>query len=353
MTLRLGIEIPYTDLQNRDDLVALAREAEDLGYDSIWCSEVYTYDTFTTLTHIAANTERIKLGTNIAQIYARTPALLATTAASLDQLSGGRFILGLGASGPQVIEGWHGVPYDRPVTRTREIVDICRMIWSGERVSYHGKVFTLDKGLKLLNTGHRPDIPVYVASLGPKNVEMTAEIAEGWLPFPYSSEKGPEVFAEPLEAGRKNRAPERGPLRIAPMTPAFIGDERQGLDVARGLIGFYIGGMGSREQNFYNRLVQRYGFVDEAKTVQDLFLSKQRAEAIAATPDALVDQVCVIGDEARAKDRLQAFEAAGASELVVAFLAGDEASRSTPFAFLGSDRGVRSEMMQALARANA
>lgn len=347
MTLKIGIEIPYTDMQNRDALVAIAREAEDLGYEAIWCSEVYTYDAFTTLTHIAANTERIKLGTNIAQIYARTPALLATTAASLDQLSGGRFILGVGASGPQVIEGWHGLPYHKPLQRTREIIDICRTIWSGERLTYDGEVYKLDKGLRLLNQGHRSDIPIYVASLGPKNVAMTAEVADGWLPFPFSTEKAPEVFGESLAAGAAARG-RPNPLTIAPFAPVFAGDERVGMDVVRGLIGFYIGGMGSREQNFYNKLVQRYGFVEEAKTVQDLFLSKRKEEAIAATPDALVDQVSVIGDEARMKDRLQAFEAAGATELVVAFMAGfTPGSRGSD-----TDPGTVSAMMASLARAN-
>jgi alkanesulfonate monooxygenase SsuD/methylene tetrahydromethanopterin reductase-like flavin-dependent oxidoreductase (luciferase family) len=238
------------------------------------------------------------------------------------------------------------------VQRTREIIDICRTIWAGERLTYDGKVFSLDKGLKLLNDGHRSDIPIYVASLGPKNVQMTAEVAEGWLPFPFSTRKAPEVFAGPLDAGRADRDATRPPLRIAPMAPVFIGDAAQGVNVARGLIGFYIGGMGSRDQNFYNRLVQRYGYVEEAQKVQDLFLSKQQAEAIAATPDALVDEVCVIGDEARAKDRLHAFADAGATDLVVAFLAGSEESRSTPYAFLASDTGVRREMMRGLARAN-
>lgn len=337
MSLKIGIEIPYTDLQNRDAIVALAREAEDLGYDCIWCSEVYTYDAFTTLTHIACSTSTIKVGTNIAQIYARTPALTATTAASLDQVSGGRLILGLGASGPQVIEGWHGVAYDRPIQRTREIIDISRMIWSGEKVKYHGQVFQLDKGLKLLNKGHRANIPVYVAALGPKNVEMTAEVADGWLPYPYSTEHAPRVFKESLDAGAAKRAPALGPLTIAPFAPVYVGDVNDGINGVRMIVGFYIGGMGSREKNFYNQLVQRYGFVEEAKRVQDLFLGGDKAAAIAATPNALCDQVSVVGDEARVKDRLQAFAGSGATELVVSFL-GDPAT-------------VR-DQMRALARAN-
>ena len=339
MALRIGIEIPYTDLQNRTDMIALAREAEDLGYDCIWCSEVYTYDAFTTLTQIACETSRINVGTNIAQLYARTPALLATSAASLDQLSGGRLILGVGASGPQVIEGWHGVPYDRPVQRTREIIDIMRTIWRGERLTYDGKVFTLDKGLKLMNQGHRADIPVFVASLGPRNVEMTAEVADGWLPDPFSTSKAPAVFGPALEAGRAKRDPSLAPLRIAPFAPAFVGDTAQGLDAARFILGFYIGGMGSLEKNFYNQLVQRYGYVEEAKRIQELFLvERDKAAAIAAVPDELVDECSLVGDEVRIKDRLQAFAEAGAVDLVVAFV-GDPAERSA--------------MMQGLARANS
>jgi F420-dependent oxidoreductase-like protein len=339
MALRLGIEIPYPEMHERGGLIALAREAEAEGYDCIWCSEVYTYDAFTTLTQIACATERIKVGTNIAQIFARTPALLASTAASLDQLSGGRFVLGVGASGPQVIEGWHGVPYDRPVQRTREIIEICRKIWSGGRVLHAGDVFTLDKGLKLLNQGHRADIPVYVAALGPRNVEMTAEVANGWLPFPFSTERAPDVFAGPLAAGRARRDPALEPLRVAPFAPVFIGDAAVGLEAARFVVGWYIGGMGSREQNFYNRLAQKYGFREEALKVQEMFLGGDKAGAIAATPDALVDQCSIVGDPARARDRLQAFASAGATELLVSFVAGEP--------------GQRSEMLRALARANA
>ncbi|HJT37787.1 MAG TPA: LLM class F420-dependent oxidoreductase [Actinomycetota bacterium] len=338
MGLPIGIEIPYTDLQDRPGLIALAREAEDLEYDCIWCSEVYTYDAFTTLTQIACETSTIKVGTNIAQIYARTPSLLATTAASLDQLSGGRFILGIGASGPQVVEGWHGVPYDRPVQRTREIIEIARTVWSGARVTHDGPIYRLSKGLKLLNNGHRTDIPIYVAALGPKNVEMTAEIADGWLPFPFSSEHARAVFDEPIKAGLSKRSSDRGPFHVAPFAPVFVGDTSQGLNAARMIVGFYIGGMGSKQKNFYNQLVQRYGFVEEATKVQEMFLGGDKAGAIAATPDDLVDQVSIVGDVERTRDRLQAFAEAGATELVVSFL---------------GDAPQRSEMMRALARANA
>lgn len=346
MVLKIGIEIPYTDIADRDGNVRLAKQAEDLGYDSIWCSEVYTYDAFTTLAHLACHTSSIRLGTNIAQIFARTPALTASTSAALDQLSEGRFILGLGASGPQVIEGWHGVPYDKPVQRTREIIDICRIVWRGERLEYSGAGFQLPggktkggKGLKLINAGHREDIPCYVASLGPKNVEMTAESADGWLPFPFSTQKAREVFGPSLDKGNSRRSASLKPLIVSPFAPLWVGDRSIGLEAARGLVGFYIGGMGSKDRNFYNRLAQRYGFVKEATRVQDLFLSGDKAAAIAATPDALVESVCVVGDVAECRDRLHAFAEAGATELVVAPIAGDAETRTS--------------MLKGLAEANA
>lgn len=346
MILKIGIEIPYTETQDRDACVRLAREAEDLGYYAIWASEVYTYDCFTTLTYLAAKTSTIKLGTNIAQIYARTPALTATTAASLDQLSDHRFLLGLGASGPQVIEGWHGVPYEKPVQRTREIIDISRKVWAGERLEYEGDLYQLPggktkggRGLKLINHGHRKDIPVYVASLGPVNVAMTAEISNGWLPYPYSTRMAKEVFAESINQGLAKRDKALGDLIISPFTPCFVGDKATGMEAARGVLGFYIGGMGSKEQNFYNKLAQRYGYVEEAKKVQDLFLGGDKAAAIAATPDAFVEECSLLGSESEVKDRLHAFAESGATELLIAPLTGDPEHRL--------------EMLRGLAKANA
>lgn len=337
MTLQLGVEIPYPEMHDRRSLIELAREAEGEGYDTIWCSEVYTYDAFTTLTQIACETESINVGTNIAQIYARTPAALATTAASLDQLSGGRFILGVGASGPQVIEGWHGVPYDRPVQRTRETIEICRSIWSGGRVRHDGKVFSLQQGIKLLNAGHRPDIPIYVAALGPRNIEMTAEMAEGWLPTLFSTEHA-DVFAPSLAAGKEKRDASLPPLRAASTTGVYFGDLETGIQASKWMVGWYVGGMGSKEQNFYNQLVQRYGFVAEAQKVQEMFLGGDKMGAIAATPDELVDQVSVIGDEARMRDRLGAFASAGITDLIATF---------------GGEPAERSKHLRALASANA
>jgi F420-dependent oxidoreductase-like protein len=317
--MKLGIMLNYATVHNRDEIVRLAKTAEDLGYDSVWASEAYSFDVFTTLTHIACHTKTIKLGTNIAQLYSRTPAALATTAASLDQISDGRMILGVGASGPQVIEDWHGVPYEKPVQRTREIIDIVRQILSGERIKYDGQVYKVGqkKQLKIINPVLRKDLPIYVASLGPKNVEMTAEMADGWLPTFFSTEHAQRVFGPALDAGKAKRSPDLKPLEIAPMVPTFAGKYEVGIDMMRNMVGFYVGGMGSREQNFYNKLVQRYGFVDEAKQIQDLFLGGDKAAGIAATPDELVDQVSLIGDEVRIRDRLQAFAEAGASALLL------------------------------------
>lgn len=327
MSLKLGLELPYTEMGDRDSMIDLARLAEDLGYDVVWCSELYSFDAFTTLTQIATATERIKLGTNIANIYARTPAMLASTAASLDQISGGRFILGIGVSGPQVIEGWHGVPYDRPITRTRETIEIVRRVLSGDKLVHEGDVFTLTKGLRIINKPLRPDLPIYVASLGPKNVEMTAELADGWLPTFFSPAHALQTFGPGLDAGRVKRSPSLGPLEVAPFVPAFAGDVAAGRDILRFIVGFYVGGMGSREQNFYNTLVRRYGFVEEAQRIQDLFLGGDKPGAFAAVPDAMVDAVSLVGDEARIKDGLGAFEAAGATALVVGAMAPDPEGR--------------------------
>ncbi|MFY9589074.1 MAG: LLM class F420-dependent oxidoreductase [Actinomycetota bacterium] len=327
MTLKLGLELPYTEMHERDAMLALARDAEALGYDAIWVSELYSFDAFTTLTHLAVGTDRIKLGTNIANIYARTPAMLASTAASLDQISGGRFILGIGVSGPQVIEGWHGVPYDKPLARTRETIEIVRQIVAGDRLVHEGHVFNVTKGLKLINKPFRPDLPIYVASLGPKNVELTAELADGWLPTFFSPAHAKDVFGPALDAGRAKRSPALGPLEIAPMVPALAGDVSVAREVMRWGVGFYVGGMGSREKNFYNALVRRYGYVEEAERIQDLFLSGDKQAAIAAVPDELVDAVCLAGDDARLRDGLAAFEDAGVTAIVVGPMAPDAESR--------------------------
>ncbi len=341
MALKLGLMLNYAQVHEREDLIAAAREAESAGFDSVWASEAWSFDVFTTLTHLACHTERIKLGTNIAQLYSRTPALLASTAASLDQISGGRFLLGVGASGPQVIEEWHGVPYDRPVQRTRELIAIVRQVLSGEKIRFDGAIYKvgMKKSLKLLNPVYRKDLPVYVASLGPKNVEMTAEVADGWLPTFFSTEHARAVFGPSLEAGKAMRSPELGTLEIAPFVPAFVGKYEVGVDFLRQIVGFYIGGMGSKEKNFYNQLVRRYGYVEEAEQIQNLFLGGDKRAAIAAVPDELVDQVSLIGDESRIRDRLQAFAETGATAVLLGL------------ATLGAEG--RREALECVARANS
>ena len=327
MALRLGLELPYTEMHDRDTMATLARAAEDAGFDSIWISELYSFDAFTTLTHLALETSTIKIGTNIANIYARTPAMLASTAASLDQISGGRLILGIGVSGPQVIEGWHGLPYDRPLQRTRETIDIVRMILRGERLVYEGEIFNVKQGLRLMNKPLRADVPIYVAAIGPRNIEMTASRADGWLPTFFSPTHADRVFRPHVEAGLAKAGRDAASFEVMPFVSAFAGDVQTGIDSCRFVVGFYIGGMGSKQKNFYNQLVRRYGYEREAEQIQDLFLGGDRQAAIQAVPDDLVDDVSVIGDEARMRDRLKVFEAAGVTGLVIGPMAPDLEAR--------------------------
>ena len=320
-------------------MIELARAAEANGFDSIWASELYSYDCFTTLTHLACHTSTIKLGTNIANIYARTPALLAGTAAGLDQLSDGRFILGIGVSGPQVVEGWHGVPYDKPLQRTRETIDILRTVMAGGRLNYEGDVFNVTMGLKLINKGQRDNIPIYVAAIGPKNIELTAQKADGWLPTFYSTAHAERVFMPSVDAGLAKAGKDKKDFAVMPLVSAFVGDTDQGIAACKMLAGFYIGGMGSKKQNFYNDLMKRYGYEELAETIRDTFLGGDKQAAIEMVPDDLVDDMSLIGDESRLRDRLKAFEAAGATGVVVVPWAADTQGRTT--------------VLETLARANA
>jgi F420-dependent oxidoreductase-like protein len=278
--------------------------------------------------YLAAKTERVQIGSGILPIYSRTPALTAMTAAGLDALSGGRVILGLGASGPQVIEGFHGVPYDKPVARTREIIEICRKVWRRERLTNEGlypiplpedQGTGLGKPLKLINHPRRADIPVWVASLGDKNVEMTAELANGWLPTVLMPEKLREVFGPALDAGYAKRAPELGPLQITGGGILALEEEmfEPARRLARGMLALYIGGMGARSRNFYNTVFRRQGFPDEAKLVQDLYLDGRKEEAAAALPDEFVDKVTLIGSPSHVQERITALREAGVTHLHV------------------------------------
>ena len=286
---------------------------------------------------LPAPTERIEIASGILPIYTRTPTLLAMTAAGLDELSGGRAVLGLGASGPQVIEGFHGVAYDAPIGRTREIIDICRKVWAREEPLVHdgakyqlplpeGQGTGLGKPLKIITHPRRPRIPIHVASLGPKNVQMTAELADGWLPILFHPAKAGEVWGPDLEVGFAKRSPDLGPMDVVAGGLLAIGseDEVAGFrDFSRGMVALYVGGMGARERNFYNQLFQRYGFEDEARRIQDLYLDGKKGEAAAAVPESFLEQTSLCGDEGYVRDRIAEFAAAGVTVLNVTPIAAD------------------------------
>ncbi len=300
---------------------------EKAGADIVWVAEAYGFDAPSQMGYLAAKTEHIQIGSGILPIYSRTPALLAQTAAGVDALSNGRAILGLGASGPQVIEGWHGVAYDRPLERTREIIGICRRVWRRETLANDGvyqlplppgQGTGLGKPLKLLTRPVRDSIPIWVASLGPKNVEMTAELADGWLPTLFIPELAGSVWGDALARGAANRSPELGPLEIGAGSLVAVGDGVEGLrDLARPSVALYVGGMGARGRNFYNSLVQRYGFEAEAARIQDLYLAGHKQEAAAAVPDELLEKTSLVGSEGYVKDRIEAFRDAGVTVLTV------------------------------------
>ena len=324
--MRIGIQASYSG--GFEETAAEIRDMEAAGLDMAMVAEVYTFDAVSQLGYLAAVTERVELISGILPIYSRTPALTAMTAAGLDFVSGGRFTLGVGASGPQVIEGWHGVPYDAPLQRTREIVEICRMVWRRERLEHHGKKYTiplppekgtgLGKPLKLINTPIRERVPVMLAALGPKNVELAAEIAEAWEPIFFVPEKAGSVWGESLAAGKAKRDPSLGDLQVITGVPVAIGDDVDSLlDFVRPALALYIGGMGARGKNFYNDLAVRYGYEAEAKTIQDLYLDGKKDEAAAAVPEELARAASLIGPESYVAERIAAFAEAGVTTLML------------------------------------
>jgi F420-dependent oxidoreductase-like protein len=334
--MRIGIQASYSG--GFQETAAEIRDLEAAGLDVAMVAEVYTFDAVSQLGYLAAVTERVELMSSIFPIYSRTPALTAMTAAGLDFVSGGRFTLGLGASGPQVVEGWHGVPYDAPLQRTREVVEICRQVWRRERLVHEGpKYFVplpadqgtgLGKPLKLINQPVRERIPVLLAALGPKNVELAAEIAEAWEPIWFFPEKAAEVWGASLEAGRAKRDPVLGDLQVLVGVPVAIGDDVDALhDVVRPALALYVGGMGARGKNFYNDLAVRYGYEAEAKAVQDLYLDGKKDEAAAALPDELVRAVSLIGPEGYVAERIAAFAEAGVTTLALQPLSDDREGR--------------------------
>jgi F420-dependent oxidoreductase-like protein len=311
---------------------------EKAGLDIVFVPEAYSFDAVSQLGFIAARTERLQIASGILQIYTRTPTLTAMTAAGLDYVSDGRFVLGIGASGPQVIEGWHGVPYHAPIGRTREIIDICRKVWRRERLTYEGKYYDLPlpagqgtglgKPLKLINHPVRERIPIIIASLGPKNVEMTAELAEGWEPIFYLPEKAGEVWGDALAKGKAKRDPSLGELDVVAQANLAIGDDVEGyLEFGRPMAALYVGGMGAKGKNFYNDLARRYGYEKEAAEIQDLYLDGKKQEAAAKVPYELLQKTSLIGTEGFVRDRLVALKESGVTTLNVTPIASDHAAR--------------------------
>jgi F420-dependent oxidoreductase-like protein len=323
--MRIGLTLNYSG--GFKEAVEHVVELEKIGADIVLVAEAYSYDAVSQLGYLAAKTSTIELGSGVFPIYTRTPSLLAMTAAGLDYVSDGRFQLGIGTSGPQVVEGFHGLAFDAPLGRTREVVEICRQVWRRERVNYNGKHYQvplpaergtgLGKALQLINHPVRERIPVSIAALGPKNVELTAEIAEGWQPIFFYPEKAQSVWAEALDAGRARRDPTLGPLDVMVGTSLAIGDDvEHRLEWLKPQLALYIGGMGAKGRNFYHNLATRYGFGEVADRIQELYLSGRKNEAIAAVPDELVRAISLIGPRGFVAERVAAFAEAGVTTLL-------------------------------------
>ena len=330
--MRLGLNLGYQDWgSNLDGAIALTRRAESLDFDSVWTAEAYGTDAVTPLTWLLASTERIHGGTAVMQMPARTPANTAMTSFTLDVMSGGRFRCGLGLSGPQVVEGWHGQPYGKPLGKTREYVEILRGIWAREApLEHHGAHYDipyggadatgLGKPLKIIGSP-RPDIPIYLAAIGPRNVELAAELADGWLPIFFSPTKMAETYGAALDAGfataGRGKSLTNG-FDLAPTVTVIVGDDVAGLrDFVKPMVALYVGGMGARGRNFYNELATRMGYGDAAREIQDRYLAGDKAGATAAVPDALVDETSLIGPRERIADQLDAWKESGVGTLIL------------------------------------
>jgi F420-dependent oxidoreductase-like protein len=332
--MKLGVNVGYWGFgMGPQDQLDVVQEAERLGYDSVWAAEAYGSDAATVLAWLAAGTSKIKLGSAIFQMPGRSPAMTAMTAATIDELSGGRMVLGIGSSGPQVAEGWHGQRFGRQLLRTREYVAVVRKALARERLEFKGETLELPlpdgpgKALKLMINPVQERIPIYLAAIGPKNTALAGEIADGWIPTFFSPEFVGD-FRELLQEGADRSGRSLDDFQIAPTVSAFISDDRElARNMMRPGLALYVGGMGSRKQNFYNNLVQRYGFADAAQTVQDLYLDGKKEEAAAALPDELVDMVSLCGPRDVVRDRLAAFRDAGVGTLMV-----------MPMAFTREDR---------------
>jgi F420-dependent oxidoreductase-like protein len=345
--MKLGVHVGYWGLGlTAQQQLEIVQEAERLGYDSVWAAEAYGSDAATVLAWLAAGTTKINVGSAIFQIPARSAAMTAMTAATIDQLSDGRMRLGIGASGPQVAEGWHGQRYGRMLQRTREYIAVVRMALARERVEFHGETLELPlpdgpgKALKLTIAPVQERIPIYLAAIGPKNTALAGEIADGWIPTLFAPEHVAE-FTTHLQEGAQRAGRSLDGFDIAPTVNVFVTDDQAAArDAMRPYLALYVGGMGSREQNFYNRLAQRYGFADAAKQVQDLYLEGKREEACAALPDELIDLVSLCGPKDVVRERLAVYRDAGVGTLMV-----------TPMAFSAEERLAQLRLVAELAEA--
>ena len=329
--MKLAMNLSYSGDFHAD--VTRVQDLERAGLDLVWVAEAYSFDAISQVGYLAAKTERIEIGTGIVNVYSRTATTIAQTAAGCDFVSDGRFVLGLGASGPQVIEGFHGVPYEHPMTRIREYIDVCRMTWRREKVVYDGETVQiplpagqgtgLGKPLKLINHLKRSEIPIFWASLMGKSVTATARHADGWLPIFFVPEKFQTVWGKELAAGTAEREPALGRLSISTGGMVAIGEEYAGdgadrvLDLARPSVALYVGGMGARDKNFYNTIVKQYGYVDEATQIQDLYLDGHKEEAAAIVPRELLATTNLVGPESHVAERLAAYREAGVTHLSV------------------------------------
>jgi len=319
--LALGLQLGYWGATPPTDHVALAQEAERLGFDSVWTAESYSNDCFTPLAWVGAQTSRIRLGTSVAQLSARTPAACAMAAVALDHLSGGRMILGLGVSGPQVVEGWYGQPYSKPLTRTREYVEIIRKVLARQEpvtsdgefypLPYHGPgAWGMGKPIRCITHPLRADLPIFIGAEGPKNVAQTAQIADGWLPLYYSPYRQ-EVYADQLTGARPG-------FEIAALAMVNIDDDlARALYPVKAMLGFYVGGMGSSKRNFHKELMARMGFPEEAERIQQLFFEGRRDEAIATVPDRFADEISLCGPPERIREKLRDWENSPVTTLLV------------------------------------
>ena len=332
--MRLGLMLGYWGLGlTAEDQIELVREAEAAGFHSVWTAEAYGSDAATPLAWFAAQTQRIRLGAAILQIPGRSPAMTAMTAVTLDHLSGGRFSLGLGTSGPQVAEGWHGQRFAHQLARTREYVEIVRKALARERLTYEGEQFTLPlpdgpgKALKLMIAPVQERMPIYIAAIGPKNTQLVGEIADGWLPIFFSPEHVGDSRALLQQGAARSQSSLDG-FDIAPTVQVAIDDDIDSArDVMRPFIALYVGGMGSREKNFYNQLVRRYGFEDAAAEIQQLYLEGKKQEAGAAIPPELIDQVTMCGPREQVRERLEVYREAGVGTLIASVMAPDPLAR--------------------------